>query len=565
MQKNIILDFMDPENRMLYGTYKNYTEDDHIRLLCQSLNLAVFLCGEYCILPPCAVMQCICVRKTLEIKSDFLDEGLIKFPVRERTLNEFFEKKKRNYMMDKEDDDYKNFFSTGGSQFLLLHKTEIIKRNTKVGESIAIMVESLPIDDPLWADLLLSNPRLIDKLRTAPSKVLEANEAISVKTIKRLLNLTCDEDVDFQIGRILQNKYFTIYIDEYDANIIHGIPPKTTDFLMKHYNNAYEFSYVKYLLKLLGIFDYVSNCSAQRIIRLRQFSSYYDFIDSLVSIGQGSIDVSEAKKIASLVVEKIDIANIEDIESEVDKLKAISIIMEKFSKAYQDLYGNGVSNNEFQYKDKYEYVERLKTMLTSCDMSKPYVFIGYNRADSEEEVYKDCIMLGKMGVNYWIDNANMNGCKVDSEGWKSVVVSAITNKNCKAYIPYISPSFFSSIPCCNEVKSFFNLNKNVDILLILKNGFNSDSIIRKILEYDNILQLDDVNNMIKLFKITNNNGMKSIDQPYREYVLPYFTHYVNDRIFYKTFIDNKIIDSLEYDSYEKWYSKAQVVSLETPI
>ena len=94
---------MDPENRILYGTYKNYSSQEHAKILSESLNVAVFLCGEYCILPPCAIMQCKCVRAALEEKCSYLDEGLIKFPVRERTLQDFIEKKKKNYSKDKND------------------------------------------------------------------------------------------------------------------------------------------------------------------------------------------------------------------------------------------------------------------------------------------------------------------------------------------------------------------------------------------------------------------------------------------------------------------------------
>ena len=46
LRSNIILDFMDPENRILYGSYKNLSETEHVRLLKEGLNLAKELLME---------------------------------------------------------------------------------------------------------------------------------------------------------------------------------------------------------------------------------------------------------------------------------------------------------------------------------------------------------------------------------------------------------------------------------------------------------------------------------------------------------------------------------------
>jgi hypothetical protein len=185
----------------------------------------------------------------------------------------------------------------------------------------------------------------------------------------------------------------------------------------------------------------------------------------------------------------------------------------------------------------------------------------------EETVYKDCILLGKMGVNYWVDNANMHGCNQNSEGWKTVVKEALSA--CGIYIPYVSPLFFDSRPCCEEVKNFFDLNKDAGILILLKNGFTADEIITKILTYDNILQGEDANNMMKLFKASAHPSTHQtpyiIDQLYRHCAHTHFEHYICDSLFYNTFLHHGIINRERFPNYQSWHNAGCVAMEEVSL
>lgn len=580
-RSNIILDFMDPENRILYGSYKNLSVNEHVRLLKESLNLAALICDDYCILPPCAFFQCSIARRALMEKMYFFDEGIIKFPLRESSIDAYIEKKRKNYLLDKSDDDYFEFFNEDGPSFFREHASEIIKRETKVGDAIASMVEATSFEHPLWKNLKKIFPlSILEQIRSAPRKLIEHDEAISVKAIKRVCELEKYNDIDFEIGRILQNKYFYIYIYEYDSKIISNIPPKTTDFMIESFGTSYDFLFWKFLLRSLGILEVILKSGSKVITFIRDLPNCYDFVNTAIEIGELTGDIKKSKKLISNVVRimydkygkhffpKISILSDED-EITDEFLESVNNLFFTFIEAYSEYCNkhsssnsfhldemNNDNNNELNVLLNDNVLENLKQQLNPCDYEKPFVFIGYNRNDMELIVYNDCIFLGKMGVNYWIDNANMYGSNQNDSGWKTVVSKALNS--CSIYLPYISPLFFDSQPCCEEVKNFLEFNEEAGIIILLKSNFSVDQVITRILTYDNILQGEDANNMIKLFRANvslSNKKHYIIDQLYRQCSTSPFEHYINDSLFYNTFFRYGVIDREKYPNYKAWHDE----------
>lgn len=575
-RKNIILDFMDPENRILYGSYKNLDSTEHVRLLTESLNLAVLLCDEYCIIPPCAIMQCTYVRKTLENSNHYLDEGLIRFPVRESTLDQFIEKKKVNYSQDKDAENYAEFFKSGGPTLLKKHAAAIIRRETRVGKAVAEMVAATPFDNPLWENLKkrYSHSELT-KIQLAPRALIENDEAVSVTGIKRLTNLKCGEDVEFEIGRILQNKYFYIYIYEYDGRIIHGIPPKTTDFLIEHFGPSYEYSYWKYILKSLGLYRCIRKSDSLAICEIRDIPNCYDFIDTLMYFGDCVGSVSNAKRLFPQVLKKIKeldssfkVRTLESFNEENpisdETSEYLYQLFDVVSRAVAQVTNNvstTINNTEQPVKlEEQDYNQIVKKNVISkplqkCDSTKPFVFLAYSQNETEEVVYKDCVLLGRMGINYWVDKANMVGTNKDAPGWRDIANKAL--QKCVLYVPYITDSFFDSSSCCEEVKAFLETNTEAGIILLIGKGYSIDKAIRRILTYNNILQGDVAQNMIKLFQVNQDKSKKDyiVDQLYRNCNENYFEYFINDALFYNTFMKYGLIDSVKYPNHETWYTQ----------
>src|SRR5262245_46270731 len=94
---NIFLDFLNRDSREIYGVFSNFSRERHVRLLVEALNIAAFLCFDYCVVPPGFLAECDIAREAVSRRSDFLDERLIRLPLREATIEEYFEKKHREY------------------------------------------------------------------------------------------------------------------------------------------------------------------------------------------------------------------------------------------------------------------------------------------------------------------------------------------------------------------------------------------------------------------------------------------------------------------------------------
>lgn len=579
LRKNIILDFMDPENKNLYGTYKDFSAKQHVKVLKKSLNLSVFLCDEYCIIPPRAALRCKYTRKALEESSYYLEKGLIRFPIREKSLEQLSVKKKNDYSQDVQAINNLEFDLSSSPEFINNYSNAIVRRETRVGQAVAEMVVATPFENPLWKKLVekySDDDKKLIQIQEAPKKLIQNNKDVSVDGIKKVLDFEIDKDDEFNIGSILQNKYFYIYIYEYDGRLIHGIPPKTTDFMIEHFGLAYEYSFWNYVLKQLKIYKCISKSDSKSICMMRDIPNCKKFVDSLMLLGEHAKKLSNVRIILSNLVNRlgdfcpgIAITPIgpfsEEAQLDDTATAYLSSLFYAVSEAIR-IYLPEALETKTEEKESLAD-DRLRQVIESIDLKKckkkkPYAFISYSSNEMKDTVYRDCVVLGEMGVNYWVDLENMVGTPKDSRGWKSTITKAL--KNCKLYIPYISQSFFTSDNCCEEVQTFIKKNNGAGIVLIIAKGFTIDKAIQQILTYNNILQRKVANSMIELFQMHANNASKNIvvDQPYILDNGEWFSCYYRESLLYNSFIEYKIIDAETYPNQTVWRNKAKE-SIET--
>jgi predicted nucleotide-binding protein len=275
-RKNIFLDFMCPENHTIYGADRNLTAVTLVLLLCESLNVAVLLSGDYCFLPPGFALQSEIIRETLLSKSDFLTKGAIRIPVREASLVDFFEKKIVEYEAFKHQ--YSGFFDQQGHRFVERFAASIIKRQASIGRHIATRWEAGPDETHVWRPIVDElTAREIEALRSVPRILKESGESITWLGMQRHLPRGI-ERAGFEVNQALQHEYALIYLKEYNATIITGAPPKTTDFLLIAPDLSYDYLTFSRVLTALGLWDAIRTMDAESILQLKFSRGFLDFI-----------------------------------------------------------------------------------------------------------------------------------------------------------------------------------------------------------------------------------------------------------------------------------------------
>jgi hypothetical protein len=239
-RKNVFLDFLSPENHTIYGADRNLSLAEHARLLCESLNVAVLLAGDYCLLPPFFPLQSDAVRRAIEAKRDFIAAGAMRIPIRESSLDSFFDKKMVEYGRVKHL--YPGLYDRRRRIFVERAAVSLIRRNAAVGREIASRWEAGPDESLVWRPLIRSlTAKELDVLRGAPHILKECGQSVTWPALETLLPHGVQR-ATFEVNQALQHEYSLIYLEEYDATIITGAPPKTTELLLSSADLSYDYT-----------------------------------------------------------------------------------------------------------------------------------------------------------------------------------------------------------------------------------------------------------------------------------------------------------------------------------
>lgn len=275
--KNIFLDFLGPD---MWKTFPTLSKNDwrKYKILCQSLNVAVLLTDEYCILPPAFIAQSRIVRYVMMEKSSFLSNKLVLFPLRESNLEYYFEKKQLEYKYVKES--HQEFYKEAGHTFIRKHNDAIIHRKATMGMSIAEQWKELSDDSELWRPIVTNIPQKADTLRGIPSKLKDRGLSITLEAVKKVAKIE-DNSFNLIINQAIQHEYLKTYMHEYNAITLMNIPPKPIffNFLIHIENIYYDYLVFEDILCIFGIDTFIKNVSADVIVELRNSLEWNKFME----------------------------------------------------------------------------------------------------------------------------------------------------------------------------------------------------------------------------------------------------------------------------------------------
>jgi hypothetical protein len=82
----------------------------------------------------------------------------------------------------------------------------------------------------------------------------------------------------FEVNQALQAEYTRVYLEEFDATIITGAPPKTTEFFSVKPNLAYDYTTFKGVLAALDVWDVIRTMEGEAVLQLKYSAGFLDFI-----------------------------------------------------------------------------------------------------------------------------------------------------------------------------------------------------------------------------------------------------------------------------------------------
>jgi hypothetical protein len=298
IRKNIFLDIFDPDSRLAVGITNDLDTKAQYRLLSKALNVSVFLCDEFVILPPAFLLECPLVLKLVKSVSIFMEEALIKLPMRDRDFSKFYEKKLEEYSEVVEN--YPKMFGKMGTQavnWMKRYSHTRIERNTKIGQGLAQIWAEGPDVNYYWKKHINLIPNeILDTVRYLPLNLHNRGKAVTWGLVAKELPYQQTGMPVRVIQKLIQNGYAALYLDEYDLKRVSNLPFSQDSFGHKCNNLPYDYEALKAALKPLGLFDITLNLLPEEIVFLRYRPGYSRFIDVFDRITHDCMSVSQVRK-----------------------------------------------------------------------------------------------------------------------------------------------------------------------------------------------------------------------------------------------------------------------------
>src|ERR1700686_2433719 len=273
--RNILLHFLDRENRKVWKLYSNANRAVHVRLLSDALRLSVFLCKEFCLLTPGAILDCEISRGVLLAHPSFLASSLVRFPLREGDLDEFLNKRRREY--GPYHDDYPHMSLIACARLLRKYPQCVIARKTTIGESLAAHWEAGPdIANEVASGFDAIYPGHVEVVRHIPSELRGRGLGVTWSAISSELSQL--GGAISNVGQILlQREYFQAYLREFPFTTLTGLPFDTVEVVRGDGGLAYDYRALREGLMAAKIWNLILGIPDEELVQLRSERGYFAF------------------------------------------------------------------------------------------------------------------------------------------------------------------------------------------------------------------------------------------------------------------------------------------------
>jgi nucleoside phosphorylase len=303
---DIFLEFLNPESRRIYGLFDNLPREEHAQLLKGSMNAAVFLCGETCILPAGSVAECRILQSLLNGWSPFILAGLLRLPIRERSLAEFFDKRQATYEQEREH--YPLLFDPNNParRQLRLHSSALLSRATRVGERIADLFEQGPDSLQLWVPIKRSTPSLaIAALSATPRRLLQQGRAVTWPAVQGALSAAKVQPPS-GTQALLQRTYCDIYASEFGLRYLTSVPFARFPIVGDPPDLCYDYRALEIALRTLLIWEPFIAATPSGLVNLRLTHGYFTFRRCFDAVARRAKSVRDIGESFSAIARTLD-------------------------------------------------------------------------------------------------------------------------------------------------------------------------------------------------------------------------------------------------------------------
>jgi nucleoside phosphorylase len=295
MAKNIYLDFLNKASADLYGLSRG-DEQYHIGCLTQAINVAAFLCSEYCLLPPGFLAECDRAQRAMVRKMHYCNEGVIRFSMRENSIADYFLKKKGEYKEHEEE--YGGLFDPKVEAFIARQKVTVVTRELVIGDKLVELWQGGPDNDAYFRQKLnkiqLATPS-IEQIRTFAAKIRGENKAVTWPAMRREMSGLTLPPSTADLQHVVQNFYFRQYVESQNLAIVTGLPfAKHHNFGLCQGDFSHDYDVLRHALRVVGCWEIVLAMAPISMILLKAEPGFYSFRDAVVAVGAQAASRSAA-------------------------------------------------------------------------------------------------------------------------------------------------------------------------------------------------------------------------------------------------------------------------------
>jgi nucleoside phosphorylase len=291
MLNNVFLEFLSRDSQEFHGIDAHAIRSKKHRILSEALNIGVFLCSDFCVVPPSFFVESQLTRELLLRSSDYLGERLIRMPLKERSLDEFWAKKEKEYAPIK--DHYPDVFDKKKQNYLNRYAEALMSRPFNVANRIVQAWEEGPDVDEAWRSIRDEiQTKDLELIRRVPRVIREKGLAIAWPAIEDAIKgLAIDPRV---LHYVLQHHYLSIYVRCLNLRIITRLPSERISFLLGDTDLCYDYEALKSALAPIDLWNIVRFGSPELLIRLRMKAGYLNFREAFNAI---ALDANEPRVI----------------------------------------------------------------------------------------------------------------------------------------------------------------------------------------------------------------------------------------------------------------------------